>query len=200
MSEQDGTKGRRISRRSMMAATGAVLAGGLVGSRATVRDPEQAPKGAAQKKAAAAGTATASFGFSDWVCDDGFRNATRGGKRGFVLSIRITGYRGLPLNVIAGIELKVDGETIDPKGMILRLHNRSYRLEELPRLGPDWRDVPEFFVLDTAELFVPRTTPLAAGEHLIEGRLFQRGIFGTAGRGDPSRGVPITKRLVLETD
>lgn len=198
MSARDGTKEKRISRRSMMAATGAVLAGGLMGSRAAARSSEQAPKAATQKTAA--GAATAPFGFSDWVCDEGFRNATRGGKKGFVLSIRITGYRGLPLNVIAGIELKVDGETIDPRGMVLRLHNRSYRLEELPRLGPDWRDVPEFFVLDTAELFVPRTTPLAAGEHLIEGRLFQRGIFGTAGRGDPSRGVPITKRLVLETD
>jgi hypothetical protein len=121
--------------------------------------------------------------------NEGFRNVPDG----FQLKVRLTSYRSLPLSCIRGIRLKVDGEEIDPKALVLKLNYASYKVEDLPRLSAVW-----WFILDYADLFVPRAAPLAAGEHDVEGTLITVEPYMTAGRFafySTSR-----KRLLLEAD
>jgi len=183
-----------ISRRTLMAATGAALAGGIVAINPASQALPQEKKGAAK--------ATPTDTSRSWICSDGFRNTELDGQKGFQIRARFTGYRGLPLNVIMGAELKIDGQRVDPNGMILTLAGNRYKLMELSKLGgsKDFRAVPWLYVLDKAEIFCPWPNALSAGEHEIEGYLLTRGIYGTGGRGEMSTPKPTTKRLVLETD
>jgi hypothetical protein len=73
------------------------------------------------------------------------------------------------------------------------MDNHSYKLDELPRLSKIW-----WFILDHAQLFVPRETELSPGEHDVEGMLVTVEPYMTAGRFsffNTSR-----KRLRLETE
>jgi hypothetical protein len=196
MPERDDSLKSRISRRTLMTATGAALAGSFVGVAAQA--PQQAKKAAPPNAPAQMGPDAG----RSWICDDGFKNTVVNGQKGFQVRVRITGYRGLPLNCFSGAELKIDGQRVDPQGMILTLNNYHHKLVDLPKLGKVWRDVPEWYVLDKAELFCPWESVLAPGEHVVEGYLISRGPFGTGGRGaEGSRPRPsTTKRLVLETD
>jgi len=167
----------------LMAAAGAMTGGlKLAGAAPQIVDP-------------ASQAATRKRGGKDraFLADEGFRNVERDGQKGFQLKVRLTSYRSLPLSCIEGIKLKVDGEEIDPKEIVLTLNNYSHKLDELPRLSTAW-----WFILDYGELFVPRAAPLAPGPHDVEGTLITVEPYMTAGRF--SFYNVSKKRLVLESE
>jgi hypothetical protein len=84
--------------------------------------------------------------------------------------------------------------------MILTLNNYSHRVPDLLTKWTRWQDVPWWFVLDRAELFIPRDTPLSPGEHVVTANINVKGPFGTGGRGRARAHEPATKRLGLEVD
>ena len=143
-------------------------------------------------------TPAALAGAASWISDDGFRNATLDGKTGFQLKARMIGYRGMPLTCLRKVELKIDGRPVDTGGAILVLDNRHYGFTDFSHGGGSWRDVPWWYVLDEATLFVPSPAPLASGQHRVEGTLTVRMIFATAGRMD--RSANAVKDIVLESD
>jgi hypothetical protein len=128
-----------------------------------------------------------------FISNEGFRNAVHDGKRGFKLKVRLTSYRSLPLSCIEGIQLKIDGESIDPNDITFILNNYSHRLDELPRLSHIW-----WFILDYAELFIAREHELPTGEHEVEGTLITVEPYMTVGRFSSFSSVK--KRLLLESD
>lgn len=128
-----------------------------------------------------------------FIGDEGFRNALHDGKQGFKLKVRLTSYRSLPLSCIEGMQLKIDGEPIDPKDITFILNNYSHRLDEFPHLSNIW-----WFILDYAELFIARANGLADGEHEVEGTLITVEPYITAGRFSFFNSAK--KRLLLESN
>jgi hypothetical protein len=182
-----------IDRRTLMATAGVALAGSFAACNAAVQKapqekPVSAPIGSPGEKLT-------------WICDGGFKNTIVDGVKGFQINVRFTGYRGMPLNTISEVSLKIDGDQIDPKSMILTAHNTRYKVEDLPKLGgKDWRAIPWLFTLDQAELFCPYGKTLFAGAHVLEGYMLCRGTYATAGRNaGGQKPKPIAKRLVLES-
>jgi hypothetical protein len=149
-----------------------------------------APRKTPQVKLAAASAPGKDRSF---ISDEGFRNAVFDGRQGFKVKVRLTSYRALPLSCVEGIELKVDGEPVDPCDIVFLLNNYSFKLNELPRLSTIF-----WFILDYAELFVPRENGLSAGEHDIEGTLITVEPYMTAGRFSFYNSSK--KRLLLESD
>lgn len=128
-----------------------------------------------------------------FLSDEGLRNVVRDGQKGVQVKVRLTSYRSLPLSCIEGIQLSIDGQPVDPRDIVFTLDNHSYKLDELPRLSKIW-----WFILDHAQLFVPRETELPSGEHEVEGTLVTVEPYMTAGRFsffNTSR-----KQLCLETE
>ena len=105
------------------------------------------------------------------------RNTVHQGREGFELTVRLTSYRALPLSCIEGIELKIDGQVVDPASLVLILDNHSYKLEDLPTCSHLW-----WFILDSARLFAPWSSKLASGDHDVEGTLITVEPYITAGR------------------
>jgi hypothetical protein len=128
-----------------------------------------------------------------FLSNEGFRNTVHQGRKGFELKVRLTSYRSLPLSCIEGIELSIDGQSVNSSDITLILDNHSYRLDELPHCSSIW-----WFILDFARLFVARESALAPGEHDVEGTLITVEPYITGGRFsffNTSR-----KRLCLETE
>jgi hypothetical protein len=194
MAKEQNVFNNRISRRTLMATSGVALAGGFAVSESAQAAP--------QAKQAAAPMGGPGEGRS-WMCDDGFKSAVIDGVKGFQINVRFTGYRAMPINTISEVSLKIDGEQIDPAGMILTAYNTRYKVQDLPKLGgKDWRAIPWLYILDKAELFCPYAKTLSPGTHVLEGYMATRGTYGTGGRGEGGR-MPrptLTKRLVLESD
>jgi hypothetical protein len=128
-----------------------------------------------------------------FIVSEPLRNVTRNGQRGISLKVRLTSYRSLPLSCIEGIQLSIDGEQFDPASMILTLNGYSHKLAELPSMSKIF-----WFVLDYADLFVPRAEPLAPGYHDVEGTLITVEPYMTAGRF--SFYNPSKKRLLIEAE
>jgi hypothetical protein len=173
-----------------MVATGAALTAGLATSQAVAQQP---PKPSPQQHPNLLRSPL-------WLCEDGFKNTTLEGQRGFQLVVRMVPYRAEPLCCVEGFEVTVDGEEFDPKDMILTLNRYSHRVPDLLTKWTRWQDVPWWFVLDRAELFVPRVTPLSPGEHEVTANINVKGPFGTGGRGRARPHEAVTKRLSLEVD
>jgi len=128
-----------------------------------------------------------------FLSNEGFRNTVHKGQKGFELGVRLTSYRSLPLSCIEGIQLSIDGQSVNPADIVFILDNHCYKLDELPNCSKIW-----WFILDSARLFVPRESELAPGEHEVEGTLITVEPYVTAGRFsffNKSR-----KRLRLETE
>lgn len=112
-----------------------------------------------------------------FIGDEPLRRATVNDKQGVQLKVRLTSYRSLPLSCIEAIELKIDGERIDPDGLVLTLDSAQYRLRDLPKLSKVY-----WFILDHADLFAPLSKALTAGAHEVEGTLVTVEPYMTAGR------------------
>jgi len=196
----------RISRRQLMTATGATLIGGAVAC--TTPGPEPPPSTDVRaklptawlQKAEARGRDTAIAGgpmgaqhrISSFInTEGGFRNAVLGGKKGFEVQIKPTGYRGIPLWSVKSIELTVDGKPADPKEMVFTLENRRYQVADLKnQVGTQW------WILEWATLFVQRAEGLTPGEHEVGARMTYIGLYGAEIRNTV---LEARERLILES-
>jgi hypothetical protein len=134
-----------------------------------------------------------SLGGRSFLSDDEIRNVVHEGKSGYLIRVCLTSYRSLPLSCIEKIELKVDGESINPDRMRFILNGYSHKLDELLNLRHIF-----WYILDYADLFVESQEPLPAGEHLVEGALVTVEPYMTAGRF--SHYNPSKKRLAVAAD
>jgi len=112
-----------------------------------------------------------------FIADEEIRNTVYNGQPGYLIRVRLTSYRSLPLSCLDKIELKVDGELIQPQDLTLILNGYSHKLDELPRLSHIW-----WFILDYADLFVASPQPLSPGEHRVEATLVTIEPYMTVGR------------------
>ena len=82
---------------------------------------------------------------------------------GFRFDLRLNWYRGLPLSSVARLEVRVDGEPVDPRAILFTVDGVTRRLAALPELDDEW-----WFVADPAEIRVARAGGLAPGAHELE--------------------------------
>ncbi len=134
-----------------------------------------------------------SLGGRNFLADYEIRNVTHAGKNGYLVRVCLTSYRSLPLSCLEKIELKVDGQAIDPGRMRFVLNGYSHKLEELAHLSHIF-----WFILDYADLFVESEARLSPGEHLVESLLVTVEPYMTGGR--YSLFNPSTKRLAVADD
>jgi hypothetical protein len=125
--------------------------------------------------------------------DEEIRNVVQDGKRGYLVRVRLTSYRSLPLSCIEKIELRIDGAAVDPQKISLVFNGQGYKLADMPRLSKVW-----WFILDYADLFVESEKRLPSGEHLVEGTLVTVEPYVTGGRF--SFFYPSQKRLLVAAD
>ncbi|WP_316860956.1 DUF6379 domain-containing protein [uncultured Cohaesibacter sp.] len=112
-----------------------------------------------------------------FISDEPVRNACLDGKEGFIIKVRLTSYRALPLSCIEDISLSVDGRSISKDDMTFILNGERHALSDLAKLSHVW-----WWILDYAELFVASVGGLASGNHEIEGMLVTVEPYITAGR------------------
>lgn len=129
----------------------------------------------------------------EFLCDEPIENTTYNGKDGFLLKVRLTSYRSLPLSCIENIELKVDGRDVNKDQITFLLNGYGHKVNELATLSHNW-----WFILDTADLFVEWPAPLSLGEHLVQGQLVTVEPYVSGGRF--TFFYPSTKRLSVEKD
>lgn len=113
----------------------------------------------------------------DFLCADDIRTVVHEGREGLLFRVRLPSYRSLPLSCIERIELSIDGERVPSEGRRLILDGHSHRLEELADLNRVF-----WWVLDPADLFVPRTEPLSPGKHVVEAVMVTVEPYMTGGR------------------
>ena len=97
------------------------------------------------------------------ICDDGLENVTEGGKvTGFQFNARLPYYRGLGISMVENIWITVDGEAIPREKIRLRLHGRTYTLDEMEREAEDRWEFGEI-----ATLLAEKPGGLEPGSHTI---------------------------------
>ncbi len=128
-----------------------------------------------------------------FLTDDDIRPAVWEGQSGFWVRVRLMSYRSLPLSCIEDIRLSVDGVPVAPERITFVLNGYGHRLVELGKLSRLW-----WFILDAADLFVASETPLAPGEHAVEGTLVTVEPYVTGGRF--SFYYPSAKRLSVAVE
>ncbi len=128
-----------------------------------------------------------------FIADDEIRPAVWEGRPGYLIRVRLMSYRSLPLSCIEDIQLTVDGARVAPERLTFVLNGYGHKLDELGKLSRLW-----WFILDAADLFVASETPLAPGEHAVEGTLVTVEPYVTGGRF--SFYYPSAKRLSVAVD
>lgn len=195
MPEQKYPKSR-ISRRSLMKATGVTLALGAAScTPATQQQPPQTYGCMALPAVGAAKPAPKDRSFLD---DLGFKNVTVDGKKGYQVQLRCTGYRGIPLWSVQDVAMKVDGKDVNPKDMIFILEGNRYKATELKnQKGVQW------WVLSYGTLFVPKADGMTPGEHDIEVSMNYISTYGRRSMASGPTGITPQKgkkRLTLEAE
>ena len=101
------------------------------------------------------------------IVDDSLRAAPGGA----AFDIRIPWYRSLPYSCVEGLDVTIDGQTLDPAGLTIELAGTTYRLADLPPLHEQW-----WYVADAATVIVPLDSAAAdAGtEHELDATLSMR--------------------------
>ena len=139
---------------------------------------ENAPSAFQQKLPEGVAAILAHTGKSrSFLRDVPIHNVIREGIGGCEISVRLTSYRALPLSCIENLQLKIDGEEIDPKLIQLVLNGVSYKVSDMENLSNVW-----WFILDAATVFVPRSRRLLAGKHRVDAKLVTVEPYITAGR------------------
>ncbi|HRF47260.1 MAG TPA: DUF6379 domain-containing protein [Anaerolineales bacterium] len=128
-----------------------------------------------------------------FIADEEIRPAVRDGQPGYLIRVRLMSYRSLPLSCIEDIQLSLDGAPVAPERITFVLNGHGHKLGELGKLSRLW-----WFILDTADLFVASETPLAQGEHAVEGTLVTVEPYVTGGRF--SFYYPSSKRLSVAVE
>lgn len=94
----------------------------------------------------------------------GFRNVYRDGRiAGFQVGYRMPYYRGIPLCMSTGIDVKVDGESFPRDRITVTIQGRTYTQEEMKKIS----DV-QWLNYEAAVLTVAKPGGLQLGEHEVE--------------------------------
>ncbi len=102
--------------------------------------------------------------FFDFICDDGFANfSANGNVLGYTVRIRLNRYRSLPLSGVTELQLKIDGQVVNPMDIAFRLNDKEFMISQLKDLYNEYWNC-----LDKAELQVRRPGGLSAGEHQVD--------------------------------
>lgn len=88
------------------------------------------------------------------------------GQRGWCIPVALTSYRSLPLSCIDRLEIEVDGLAIPQTEMRVLLNQSAYRTADFPTLHDVW-----WFILDTAEVWIPVELVQDAPSHHVRGTL-----------------------------
>ena len=97
---------------------------------------------------------------TDRVIGDG---SLRSDAAGFSFDLRIPWYRSLPLSCVEGVEVAVDGESIDDDDLRVVFNDRTYAVGELPPLYEAW-----WQVTDAARVSIARSGGLGPGPHELD--------------------------------
>jgi len=73
-----------------------------------------------------------------FLVSEDIRPGVRAGRPGYLIRVRLTSYRSLPLSCIENIELRVDGAPVEPERLTLILNGSGHKLPELGRLSHLW--------------------------------------------------------------
>jgi hypothetical protein len=196
MANQLNQKGR-ISRRSLMKATGVTLALGTA-SCTTATQQQQPPQTFGCMALPAVGAAKPAPKDRSFLDDLGFKNVTVDGKKGYQVQLRCTGYRGIPLWSVQDLALKVDDKGVNPKDMIFILEGNRYKATELKnQMGVQW------WVLSYGTLFVPNAEGMKPGEHDVEVTMNYISTYGRRSMASGPTGISTQKdkkRLTLEAE
>jgi len=185
---------KRISRRSLIKATGATL---VLGSVSCQNTTEQAGQEPAQNFGCVSfppiGDAKPRPKSLDFLSDEGFRNARLDGKAGFEIRLRVANYRSLPLDQILDIAVAVDGKDVRTEDItFLTEDGHRYKVPELRNQTHVYWQTREY-----ARLFIQKEDGLSPGEHEVEVRMQKRA--------RPLAPPPLSfdagkKRMTLESD
>lgn len=99
------------------------------------------------------------------VVDQGFKNVKEGDRiSGFQVRVRISYYRGIPLSILDGYDIEVDGETFTNEDICFSLDNETYiPVNELGKyVDTRWE------YGDKAYLHVKKEGGLARGRHKVK--------------------------------
>ena len=72
-------------------------------------------------------------------------------------------YRALPLTSVAVVDLKIDGEPVDPGQLDVEANGKSFRFDELKDRYDEW-----WFTTDALTLRIPRHGDASGGRHRVE--------------------------------
>lgn len=108
--------------------------------------------------------------FVDVICDDSLRNEYWNGKTtGYAFDVRLSYYRGHFLSDIDTLEVKVDGEMIEPERICFCLNGKELSVWEVKEAYTEfWR------LLDPAVIRIWQPGGLENGAHHIELKLMLR--------------------------
>ncbi|HZU62689.1 MAG TPA: DUF6379 domain-containing protein [Novosphingobium sp.] len=105
--------------------------------------------------------------------DHGLRAAICNGEAGLTFQIKETGYRGIPLFAVRGVEVEIDGAAVAQEALTFTLDNHAYRIADLPA-----QKTVQWWLFDWATIFVPRAGGFAAGSHRLKVRFTYVSIYG----------------------
>lgn len=83
--------------------------------------------------------------------------------QGYALQIRSHWYRALPLSSVAVVDLKLDGERVEPLTLTVEANGKRFRFDELPERYDEW-----WFTTDPITLHVPCADAREGIEHRVE--------------------------------
>jgi len=104
------------------------------------------------------------FGYETYmICEHGFRNVERDGKRvGFELAMRIGNYRGYLLSQIEDIRISVDGVRIPRADIRFSIGGKTYTLDEMESVVDNRWELSQ-----VAQVTCLKPGGLSPGEHEI---------------------------------
>jgi hypothetical protein len=103
------------------------------------------------------------------IFDQGFKNVLENGRiTGFQLKVQNMNYRGVPLSLVQGIEVTVDGEVFKEDQIRCTVRGRTYTLAEMEKIGDNQSRWPW---LEPVTLTVSKAGGLKQGVHSVKVRM-----------------------------
>lgn len=93
------------------------------------------------------------------ISDDGLKRTATG----FEVDVRLPWYRSLPLSVLHGISLRLDGTEVPASAMRLRVNGVGHALSDLENRTDDW-----WYVLDSGILEVDHPQLEPGSRHVVD--------------------------------
>lgn len=162
---------KRISRRSLIKATGTALVLGSVScqNRGSLSENASGQKPGQDFGCVSLppiGDAKPRPKSLDFLSDEGFTNARLDGKAGFEIRLRVANYRSLPLDYILDFAVAVDGKEVRTEDITFLVDGHRYKVPELRNQKHVYWQTREY-----ARLFIQREGGLSPGEHEVEVRM-----------------------------